>query len=237
MGLLIRNSHEILCFVRKNKIKASLIIIVFPVIIGNLYEIRGVLRSAQVEETTATVIELVVGKLVGRLSSFSDTAVIIQETSHFENSTQQLNSLYFYEQAFSGIFGVEYKPIITPENLLINLDGGDFLNISFMTGLPGNLYMAWLKSPFVFFINLLLVIFMILITFILSRKIGIDKSNEYALILLLMPLTSGVSNEFSSNIIYLILLLTVFLGVMIIRNIAKPTTKTYPLGFQNFAQK
>jgi hypothetical protein len=87
---------------------------------------------------------------------------------------------------------------VTPERMLINVYGGDSVDVSFMVGLPGNLFMAWLISPPLALLNASLVVVMCMITFRLARLLKSTWANEFALILLLYPLTSGVSNEFSS---------------------------------------
>ncbi len=211
LALLIRNYREIASCVRRNKMKVLIASLLFPLIVSQLYSVRGTLRGDRPAGSSPPISEVVVGKLAGRLSSFSDSALIFQKSGYFESAVNRLDDLYFFKQAFGGIFGAEFIPEVTPERMLVNVSGGDYVNVSFMTGLPGNLYLAWLLSPAVFILNLSLVLLMCLAIFILARKLRTPLANEFALVLVLYPLTSGVGNEFSSVIISLLSFLLIFL--------------------------
>jgi hypothetical protein len=194
---VIRGQTSITRFVRRHKLALIFGLLVFPTAVSQLYQLRSSLRDKE-PEADLTITQVITARLVGRLSSFSNSALVVQETAHFKDSVRHLDPLYYERQAFGGIFGAAFVPEITPERMLINVYGGDWVDISFMVGTPGNLYIAWLISPAIAALNLSLLIGMCMATFSLSRVLRVPVANEFALMLLLYPLTSGVSNEFSS---------------------------------------
>lgn len=198
MALLIRNYAALSVYVRRNKIKIALVILVFPTVVSQLYSLRSALRDDASVELVMSASEVLVARLVGRLSSFSDSAVAVQEEDAFTAQLSQVEDFYFAKQVFGGVFGVAFFPQLAPERMLINIYGGDYEDVSYMVGLPGNLYWSWLVSPLIFFFNLALVLLMSLCIFAVARKLRTPYANEYALMLLLYPLTSGVGNEFST---------------------------------------
>lgn len=197
LASLIRGHASIARFIRRYKIAVVVGLLVIPTLVSQLYELRSTLRGTE-PEVELTIAQVITARLVGRLSSFSNSALVVQETGLFQSAVKQLDPLFYERQAFGGVFGVTFLPEVTPERMLINVYGGDFVDVSFMVGAPGNLYLAWLISPVIASINLALMIAMCVVTFTLARMLRIPVANEFALMLLLYPLTSGVSNEFSS---------------------------------------
>lgn len=204
LALIIRNYNGIKNYIRRNRLKFLIFIIIFPMLVSELYSLRNHLRKGSEAEVAFSVVEILTARLMGRLSSVSNSALVFQETSYFETETRLLDPFYFQRQAFGGVFGVKYLPEVTPERMLINVYGGDYKDVSFMVGLPGNFYMSWLISPVIAMLNLITVIAMSIAVFYFARKLKVPFINEYALILLLYPLTSGVSNEFSSLVVAMV---------------------------------
>lgn len=200
LALLIRNYQHIAHYVRHHRLQILVVALVFPTIVGQLYSFRGKLRDDGSAEIVMSATQIVAARLVGRLSSFSNGALVTQETAYFKSEVNRLDPFYFEEQAFGGVFGVAFIPQVTPERMLVNIYGGDYFDVSFMVGLPGNLYLALLISPLIFILNVVIVLLMSVAVFVLSRKLRTSMANEFALLLLLYPLTSGVGNEFSSLI-------------------------------------
>lgn len=200
LAFIIRDYARCAEFIRRRKTVVLAVALAAPLVVSQLYALRSSLREVDSElEFTAT--QVITARLVGRLSSFSNSSLTLQESPHFESIADQLDPLYFERQMFGGIFGIVFLPTVTPERMLINVFGGDFMDVSFMVGLPGNLYLAWLKSPVIAVVNAALVVLVCAATFRLARLMRMRHANEFALMLLLYPLTSGVGNEFSSLMI------------------------------------
>lgn len=210
LALVVRNKKSISYYLRHNAAKIVVIALIFPVIVGQLYSLRSALRDDGSSEVAMSAAEIVSAKLVGRMSSFSNSALIFQEHLHFSSAVKRLEDDYFVRQAFGGIFGVAFIPEVTPERMLVNIYGGDYFDVSYMTGLPGNLFIAWLVSPAILLLNMAIVLVMCTIAFVLARRLKTPTSNEFAFLLLLYPLTSGVASEFSSLVVTLLSLCILF---------------------------
>jgi hypothetical protein len=216
LALLVRHFGGVRGYVRRHKISILLAALAFPLMVAQLYSVRAALRDDGSAEIVMSATEIVAARLVGRLSSFSNSAIVAQETSLFRNEVRQLAPLYFASQAFGGIFGVAFIPRVTPERMLINIYGGDWFDVSFMVGVPGNLYLGWLISPVIFLFNLSLIVLMCVTVFLVARQLNIPCANEFALLLVLYPLTSGVGSEFSSLIASLIGFCVIFAAIRLI---------------------
>lgn len=201
LSLLIRWHNQIRLYLCNNKIKTFALVLLFPFFVGQMYELRSSLRNEGREKAAITSPELVAEKFAGRLSSFSNSAYIFQEGDFFKSQVLHLPANYFLEQVVGGVFGVGFLPDVTPERLFYGADSSD---VSFMLGLPGNLYFSWLISPYIFMLNVFVVLLMCITVFLVSRRLGISECNEFALLLLLYPLTSGVASEFSALIASLV---------------------------------
>jgi hypothetical protein len=193
---ILKYYDEIISFTKRRIILVVFIIIIFPVTVSYLYSLRTSLRTNQ-ERRAYSSEKIITGRLIGRLSSYSNSAMVLQEKKYFISNIDYLKNFYYEQQAIAGIFGVGFMPDKRPEYLLINVHGGDIVNSSFMVGIPGNCYIAGFKSPVILLVNLVFTILMIICVFSVMSYFNIIFAAEFALILLLYPLTSGVSNEFS----------------------------------------
>jgi hypothetical protein len=199
LALLVRHYRKIINYLKRNRLTIVMVSVALPIAVAELYSLRSTLREQ--DESVELVIsasDVITAKLMGRLSSLSNSNMVVQESSFFRNEVAKLDPLYFQRQALGGIFGVSFIPVNTPERMLINVNGDDFFDMSFMVGVPGNLFLALLISPLVFLLNLATLLLMCAATFYFARKLNFPLSNEFALVLLLYPLTSGVANEFST---------------------------------------
>ena len=197
LALVVRHHAQIVEYTKRNRTKLLLIATLFPLFVSQMYEVRSMLRDSQSVEIAMSLTDVVVAKFVGRLSGLSNSAMVVQETSYFERESRNLDTFYFQRQASAGFLGVSVVPDYIPERMLININGGNFFDVSFMVGVVGNLYIAWLISPWLALLDIATILAMCAATFLLLRKLRFPLANEFALLLLLYPLTSGVSTEFS----------------------------------------
>lgn len=217
MLFYIKYFFEINSIVKKHKILVICSIFAFPIFVSSMYELRNALRN---QEDTEIGEDLIFGVLTGRLSSFSDSAFILQEAPYFVLNAQQLDPYYFQKQALGGVFSMKYMPDIRPESMLFKFyyeSSED--NVTYMAGTQGNLYISLFHSISTFFLNLTTIIFYIFSTFYLFRLLRFDYANELAFMLLLYVLMSGVSNEYAFLIFSVFVYLVLFLVVNFIKNI------------------
>ncbi|WHF53055.1 oligosaccharide repeat unit polymerase [Chryseobacterium gotjawalense] len=204
MIMFIKYNFEVRKLYSRNKIKFLVCIICFPLIVSTLYAVRNSLRNQEEDYSNP-----VTGKFFGRMSSFSDSAMILQESAYFSDSVKNLDFFYFQKQAL-GVFSVELIPKVRPEIMVFKLYYGDLEdNVAYMAGTQGNLYISYLKSPILLVINILSFYVYIIIIFRLFQVLKFEYNMELALILSLYVVMSGVSNEFAfiilSILVYIIL--------------------------------
>jgi hypothetical protein len=193
---IVKYYSYLLIFYKRFKFIIVVILILFPVIINNLYEFRDTLRNSESKEISS--IDLVFGKLAGRLSSFPNTAVIIQEPISLILVTISLEDYYYQKQAWRALVGGDYreqKPEYLMKGIFRNGDNGD-VNSSFMTSTSGNLIISFIKSPLIFLLNIINVFLFIYIIFKILCWLKFEKSAEYAFIMTIYPVTSGVASEY-----------------------------------------
>ncbi|RJX72377.1 hypothetical protein DZ860_08170 [Vibrio sinensis] len=215
MAFFVRLNFSPTSYVKKYPIRFILLIFIFPSFIGTIYDIRNELRD-EILVSSLSIFELVFIKLIGRFSSFPNLAMIIQENIYFINNLPNLSENYFMLHGFAAVAGVSVIPDVIPERLLINIFGGDLFDKSYMVGFFGNLYISYLKSPIICVYNLFFLFLCILITYVYSIKLRFKYSVEYATLLLIYPMTSGSSLEFSTLALSVFLFYCVFRGINII---------------------
>ncbi len=219
MLLYVKYYIEVNYFIKKRLLIIIILAFSFPFIVSFLYDIRDTLRLNKSEEVVA---DPILGSLFGRLSSFSDAAFILQEAPYFILKSQDLDPYYFQKQALGGVISQEFMPEQRPEKILFwfyyeKLD----VNVAYMAGTQGNLYMSFMKSPFTFLLNIITIIFFIYGTFFLFSKLAFKNSLELGFMLLLYVVMSGVSNEYA----FLLFSIFVFFVLFLILNFFTTTIK------------
>lgn len=166
-----------------------------PYAVGKLYSVRSSLRSESQE--VLTISDLIVAKLAGRLSSYSNFTYIVQQSTEFATSAQKMSPFYYPLQIAGSIVSGELIPSVTPEKMLIDVnllyDGYS----TFMAGVPGNFLIGWFVAPWVAVFNFVLMISMMVGTLNVSQRFGNGNASSVGIGMLLYPLTSGVSYEFA----------------------------------------
>jgi hypothetical protein len=214
IALAIKYRVEWLGLLRRRLALVVAIAIAVPFLASTLYDLRSSLRGEA--ELALAVTDLVLAKLAGRLSSFSNLAYLIQETDNFAVAARDLSSGYYVQQILGSLVSSSFVPDLTPEKLLIDVnliyDGFS----TYMAGVPGNLLLAYYRSPVVAVLNAAITLGMMLGTLLLSRRFANGAASSFGICMLLYPLTSGVAYEFAS-----LLLNTAFILVLCLLNPAR----------------
>jgi hypothetical protein len=221
LALVIRNHQTLRGSLRRHLIKLVLAAVLLPTAASQLYALRSEMRETQDINIDLTMVEIVTARLVGRLSSISNTAFIFQISQQFQADARALDPWYFQRQTLAPLLGVGVIPEDIPERLLINVHGGSLVDVSFMTGVPGNLAMAWFIHPVIALINAITLILMIWLSFFFANKLDLPYRNEVCFMLLLYPLTSGVGNEFSFIAVSMVALIILIKFIRLFRMRAK----------------
>jgi hypothetical protein len=209
---IVKYYNYISFFLKKHIIIVAFSIFFLPFFVNQLFIIRDNLRHSESKELSTS--DLIFGKLAGRLSSFPNSAIILQEPLYFLLISPNIDNYYYQIQAWKALVGGDYR-----DKKLEYYMKGVFLdnmnvdiNSTFMSSTPGNLLFSLIKSPFNFFLNILNILFFLYLIFKVSSMFKIQYSAEYALILSVYPITSGVSSEYVLIITSLFFLL-IMVGV------------------------
>lgn len=214
IALSIKYRLELLAFIKRRLMIMSLLLIIAPHAIGSLYDIRSSLRGEA--EIVLAASDLIAAKLAGRMSSYSNLAYIVQESTDFKAAAQGLDAFYYPLQISGRIFSANLTPAVTPEKLLIDVNLIYDGNSTYMAGVPGNLLLAWYVSPWVAVLNFAILFLMILGTLRVSHRFGNGSASSLGIAMLLYPLTSGVSSEFAVLLfnIFILYFVCKIVGVM-----------------------
>ena len=167
--------------------------------ISFLYELRAELRTKDdisLKEVEPT--EILCETLAGRLSCYSDVAFIVENAPTFYIYAQTI-PVFFYQAQWLDRFGVHLGNWADnlPERFLYeqNKNSKEDAGTSFMLGMPGMLIVSFMRSPWVFLINLISMLLLIELYFALLLKLSCPGVLEVGLTVLLYPILSGVSLE------------------------------------------
>jgi len=220
IAMAVKYSVELLSMFRRSPWIAIAAATGLPLVISPLYELRNQLRGHS--QFDLDMSEVLFGRFIGRLSSYSNVAFIEQNSQSFDWGARSLEPLFYVKQMLQPILGSGIAPVMTPEKLLIAGTQSYEGYSSFMTGVPGNFIMAWSLSPGVAIVNLLLMIGMVCGILWLSRYLHGGAAGAFGLSMLVYPLTSGVASEFSLLLINSVILL--LFSVVFGRRIATGTS-------------
>lgn len=199
-------------FIKRFPIVVIISFFLLPIIVSSLYDFRSSIRNLGDSTKELSSIELLVGKLGGRMSSFSNLVIIAQEPVFFIVGSTDLNDHYFARQAINAIvpaFTFRKFPEVLPLNLL-GVQSDESL-VSYMLSLPGNLAISAFKGWPSLLSALLTLLLCVYGSFYLYKLTLTPYSLECAFIILVYPSVSGVANEFStiffSHFLFLIITL------------------------------
>ncbi len=210
MILTVKYYDEFLRFYRKNRLLSGFLIGLTLISIHPLYDARSTLRGSDVEEMSSG--EFLLGRLAGRLSSFSNSAVIIENTPFFFIQTLKFDDLFLQKQVLSGFLTSSFLPDNVPEVELFKLNnpGDDLIAASYMAGINGVLYLSLFKSIYVLIINVFTYLMLMLAIMWVGSTLRVRGALEMTFIVMLYLVTSGVGNELGAALLSLLIFSFIF---------------------------
>lgn len=209
---LLKYSSDVVAFVRRRKVTTLAALALTPFLIASLYEWRNTLRETEFSEEK-TIAAIAAGLFTGRMSALTNTAVVYENRAHFEAAAKALDPAYYYRQALSTFLGAGFNPPLTPQSMLINMNGEGIDNISYMTGAVGELMVAGHVSWLVAVANLFAALAATSATLWLARQFESPKMVRLAVGLLAYPIMSGVPTEIS-GVLYFFIMMTMLMGLV-----------------------
>ena len=208
--LLFRQGKKVKSFVKRNFLFVLAILYSVPIVVSSAYNVRAQLRGQGGMSETSNM-DIMVGKLCGRISSFSNSAYILQNSSQNVYDLELIpDFFYFYDTLHYWGYRPEFKS--TGFYVEEQIKHSKLENSSTMPGVIGVLIMSYVKSPYIFLFNLFLMTFLLIIIFNLTKRIGFPNASGIAYILTIEFATSGDISALS-NTIYTLLIIWFTLSI------------------------
>lgn len=211
----VKYFEELKVFVRKYLVIVITTILFVPVFVEYIYNQRDVLRGVGRGDVKYEKNTLIAGKLVGRLSSYSNTAIIIDNAPIYFVIAQQFDSFFYVKRMLATIDGARFGQDKSPEQLLKE-DTPE--GVSFMLGTSGMLIFSLYNSLTAFLVCFISIILISLLLFEIMRRIKFSLNLEFAFLALLGPAVSGVAVEY---FFCLLVCFIMFITLLLFRTLKK----------------
>jgi hypothetical protein len=216
---------KIVLLIKKKTIIVVMFIILAPIIYLSLYSYRDSLRQGQevnyFNQKNTKIFQFIIGKLTGRLSSFSNSAIIIERKSQFKRLTQNFTQFQYFKESLRPIYGrfldLNSKDI-KYANIMLESEGNHTRIYGAMYGVQGALLIGFYQSTLVLFINIISILGMIIFVFKITTLFRYDNIKEFAFSSLCGCITSGVGGEFMSTLLYFFVYLVLFIIIGLFNN-------------------
>lgn len=213
--LLLVNYKQIMVLIKKRFLVILLVLITSPFFIASLYDFRD---SIRLEKTVSGAKEmstskLIFGKFVGRLSSYPSTTILTEKKSIVKIilKEEDVTSIQYPKEAFSVFYGkildhnkLQYKDVVLATR------GIRAKYFSMMAGTQGSLMIASYSSNLAFFVTLITILGIVVMTFLLGTFFHYKGVNEFIFLMFCIPAMSGVAGEFMEVFMYLLLYTILF---------------------------
>lgn len=215
--LVLKYHDYVFSFIKKRWLLTIFFLLLSPIIISILYEIRTNLRNEdnltidfrkmQVDSFS----EVIFGKFIARLSSFSNSAFIIEKGKKIEQLARgNFTTFQYTKEALIPLYGKIIDSKITYSSIQ-NIAAGGSKYTSLMNGTYGSLLIGSYVSRIVFFVNLFTLLLLIIFTFFLSNFIRHDKIKEILFFFFCFNVLGGVSAHFFTTLFSTVLYMFLFL--------------------------
>lgn len=202
MMFLLKNYTKVASCLRKHILLTLICCMVLPNLVAVGYSVRDSLRNdTEFEYNSDTAADLLCRRLAGRLSSYSNSTYILENSIDFYIHMISVPAI-FYQSLILDQFGIHlasWNGTSTLEQYLFERTrGGERPEgdlTTFMVGTPGVLILSFMKSPWVFIINLITMVVLVNLYFYYANQLRITYASELALFFLLPPILSGVCTE------------------------------------------
>lgn len=168
--LLLFKYDNIIKLIKRHIVITTLIVFLLPNIISGLYNLRTQLRhGVDMQEMTSS--SLIFDKLCGRISSYSNNAITLQNIPYIIAIRDQYPDMYLFYDSFK-FFGVHHDKFKSIGNVMQReIVGSSDENYSTMSGFGGLIAFSIVKSPLILILNIALVIFLLWLTFFVPYKL------------------------------------------------------------------
>jgi hypothetical protein len=173
------------------------IVLIFPTMVYTLYNVRNTARTGSGLSADMTIVQILGGKLIGRLSSYTNSANVLENKQAFKMLTRDFSAFRYIEETLSlSITDLRNKyPVIY--NDLSDFSRGDYSRgRSAMLGIQGLLLVGLYQSFFVFLIMLLTILCFVMLIFQCVSFLHYKNVYEITFIYLCGAFSDGVGYKY-----------------------------------------
>jgi hypothetical protein len=194
--------------IKKWVLPIVVLIALTPTLALSLYSIRSELRGSNA--VNYTMGQVVFGRLVGRLSSFSNSARVIELKPKIINLTGYISPWSFLREA---LFIPLPKQQIGYGNVLTESFGDHTRLWSYMNGMPGALFISYYHSLGALVIHIATQLTLIIMPFFLANLIQSRRINELVFMTMCSSVVAGDAFSFSKISVNILTYLLLFLFI------------------------
>ncbi len=222
--LFIKYYDIVSSFARRHFIQILFFSFLFPFLVGFVYNLRDVIRGTGDGEAKYDPITLICGKLVGRLSSFSNSAFLVDRVPYFYSAAQNLPDLFFQRQMLTAVTQ-SFATEDIPEKIIMG--GSPKEGTSVMVGTVGIFILSMYKSLTVLILNIFTIVVVDLLIFRFCCLLKFKLAMEFAFLSVVGPTMSGVASEYFFSLLVLICLVFLILLINSLKKIYKHESQMY----------
>jgi len=223
--IILINQYSIFKFIQKHLVLISILVVLAPVLVGILYNVRNQLRQNKdkieiniKEGKKNTYSEVIFGKLVGRLSSFSNSAIIQEREGRIKELTYYFPPFQYPEEAFSAVYGKFLNQNnIAYKNLLLESFGIHIRTYTSMNGTQGVLLISHYQSNTIFAINLFTILLIIILSFEFISLFHYEKIKDVVFLFFCFTVFSGGAAEYMEMLMIIMLYTVLFLFLNLLK--------------------
>jgi hypothetical protein len=211
--IICRYKGKIFHIIKKWLLPVIVIVFLFPVVVSLLYSFRSQLRGGKDNGAiySEAAGDIVFGVLTGRLSSYSNTSLIMERKTRITNLVRI--SLPPWQLLREATLIPQPEQQITYGNVVLESLGNHTRLYSFMAGTPGALLIGYYHSNTAFFINLITFLMLIIMPFYVYSLIRCNKIYALVFFDLCNTLMSGSVYALSKTTVDMLVYILLFLCI------------------------
>lgn len=226
---ILRYYDDVIMFLKKKFILIIIFLIFFPTVVVSLYSYRNGLRAGDkpafkltLENGEIDVKRIIIGRLVGRLSSYSNSAWIIENKNKVAKFAFEMPIYLYPKESLNAFFTTVDRKHISYTNIMLVSRGESYkTNNSFMIGTQGAMLIGLYQNLLVFIINLATILLIVFLTFTIGSYMRCNRLKELLFMGFCGCIISGGNYEYMNNLLYTMM----YIGLFLIINFFIATVK------------
>jgi hypothetical protein len=190
-----------------------IVILIVPQIVGKLYGLRDILRNTMTISSIITPTDIIFGKLIGRLSSFSNSAYISESKRKMTIITDNFSLFQYPIETLDAFYNTQKEENESYRHIMLDSLERYYsvVNFTIMTSTQGVMLLGLYQSFLVFLINLMTLFLIINLAFKLVTMLRNEKIKDLIFIYFCFRIVSGAASEYMGILVYLTMYTMLFL--------------------------